>query len=55
VGVPVLEALRALGHDVQFEAGDLTFGFGGAQIVHRIEGGYVAGSDPRKDGQAGGF
>ena len=29
--------------------------FGGAQLVHRIEGGYVAGSDPRKDGQAAGF
>ncbi len=55
VGSPMLEALRALGHDAQFEESDLTFGFGGAQIVHRIEGGYVAGSDPRKDGQAGGF
>jgi gamma-glutamyltranspeptidase/glutathione hydrolase len=29
------------------------FGFGGAQIVKRLEsGGYSAGSDPRKDGQA---
>lgn len=50
--------LQALGHDVrQGDARpDATFAFGGAQLIWRLEGGgYVAGSDPRKDGAAGGF
>ena len=29
--------------------------FGGGQVIMRTEGGYAAGSDPRKDGQAVGF
>jgi gamma-glutamyltranspeptidase/glutathione hydrolase len=29
--------------------------FGGAQLIHRLPGGYCAASDPRKDGQAVGF
>ena len=29
--------------------------FGGAQIIYRLDGGYCAGSDPRKEGQAAGF
>jgi len=32
-----------------------TFQFGGAQIILRLENGYCAASDPRKEGQAGGF
>jgi gamma-glutamyltranspeptidase/glutathione hydrolase len=50
--------LQALGHDVhQGEARPgAAFAFGGAQLIWRLEGGgYVAGSDPRKDGAAGGF
>jgi gamma-glutamyltranspeptidase/glutathione hydrolase len=47
--------LIELGHLVTVEKPDTTFGFGGAQLVSRIDGGYVAGSDPRKDGCAGGF
>ena len=43
------------GHVLVREAPDSAFGFGGAQLVRRIEGGYAGGSDPRKDGQAGGF
>ena len=31
------------------------FGFGGAQLIHRFEDGYCAGSDHRKDGCAIGF
>jgi gamma-glutamyltranspeptidase / glutathione hydrolase len=47
--------LAALGHIVAKEEFDGESSFGGAQIIHRIDGGYVAGSDPRKDGQAVGF
>jgi len=46
------EELRALGHEIAIEPLDATFAFGGAQIVLRTSEGYVAGSDPRKDGQA---
>ncbi len=52
----LLQGLRDLGHVVHVEAPDNAFGFGGAQLVQRLpEGGYAAGSDPRKDGQAAGF
>jgi gamma-glutamyltranspeptidase/glutathione hydrolase len=46
-------ALAALGHVVQREAAATAFG--GAQMICRTESGYVAGSDPRKDGCAVGF
>jgi gamma-glutamyltranspeptidase / glutathione hydrolase len=51
----VREALAARGHAISVEPPDAAFAFGGAQLIHRIPGGYVAGSDPRKDGQAVGF
>ena len=54
-GEALLRELAERGHEVIAETPDASFGFGGSQIVHRIEGGYVAGSDPRKDGQAAGF
>lgn len=51
-----LQALRDLGHEITLEAPDAAFGFGGAQLIQKLPGGgYVAGSDPRKDGQAVGF
>ncbi len=51
-----LDALRAKGHHITLEAPDNAFGFGGAQLIHRLSGrGYIAGSDPRKDGAAVGF
>lgn len=51
-----LSALEALGHALSLEAPDNAFGFGGAQVICRVDGGgYAAGSDPRKDGQAVGF
>tara|TARA_R110002020_G_C16318827_1_gene774618 strand:- start:7668 stop:9263 length:1596 start_codon:yes stop_codon:yes gene_type:complete len=51
-----LEALAELGHEITLEAPDNAFGFGGAQLVCRLEeGGYAAGSDPRKDGMAVGY
>jgi gamma-glutamyltranspeptidase/glutathione hydrolase len=51
----VIERLESLGHKVTREEPDVSFGFGGAQLIHRIEGGYIAGSDHRKDGAAIGF
>ncbi len=50
----VREELARRGHRlVPSEKG--TFGFGGAQLIHRLEDGYCAGSDHRKDGCAIGF
>lgn len=52
----ICDALSALGHELSFEEPDAAFGFGGAQLIHRLEnGGYAGGSDPRKDGLAAGF
>jgi gamma-glutamyltranspeptidase/glutathione hydrolase len=52
----VRDALAAMGHRVRAETPDVAFGFGGAQLVHRLAGGgYAAGSDPRKDGCAVGM
>ena len=48
----LIEALRQRGHEIVIEGPDAVFAFGGAQMVLRTEAGYVAGSDPRKDGQA---
>jgi gamma-glutamyltranspeptidase/glutathione hydrolase len=47
--------LAALGHEMTLEEPDTSFGFGGAQLVQRVDGGYIAGSDHRKDGLAAGF
>lgn len=54
---PTIEKLQAMGHEISLEAPDNAFGFGGAQLIHRLPGGrgYAAGSDPRKDGAAVGF
>jgi gamma-glutamyltranspeptidase/glutathione hydrolase len=50
----VAEALRACGHEVVVaEPGDLKFG--GAQVVTRLQHGYLAASDPRRDGLPTGF
>jgi len=51
----VAAELAVRGHELEREPPDSAFGFGGAQLVRKIEGGYVAGSDPRKDGHAAGF
>ena len=51
-----IQSLRDMGHDITLEVPDNAFGFGGAQLIHRLgERGYAAGSDPRKDGAAMGI
>lgn len=48
--------LAALGHQIRVENSDGAIEFGGAQLICKLEeGGYIAGSEPRKDGQAVGF
>ena len=45
-----------MGHEILVEEPDFAFGFGGAQLIHKLDsGGYAGGSDPRKDGGAYGF
>ena len=48
----VRAALTALGHDIVVMRGQP---FGGSQAIIRLPRGYMAGSDPRKDGYAGGY
>jgi len=48
----VRAALTALGHDIIVMRGQP---FGGSQAIIRLPRGYMAGSDPRKDGYAGGY
>jgi gamma-glutamyltranspeptidase/glutathione hydrolase len=46
--------LIARGHEIKAVA-DSYMDYGAGQMIVRIEGGYAAGSDPRRDGQAAGF
>ncbi|MBD3678813.1 MAG: gamma-glutamyltransferase family protein [Rhodobacteraceae bacterium] len=51
-----LTKLRDMGHALEMEAPDNAFGFGGAQLIYRLDNGaYAGGSEPRKDGQVVGF
>lgn len=47
----VARALTALGHELLVPNG---IAFGGAQVILKLERGWAAGSDPRKDGMAAG-
>ena len=51
----VLDELTARGHQLTETAPEASFSFGGAQLIYRLEDGYLAASDHRKDGQAVGF
>jgi gamma-glutamyltranspeptidase/glutathione hydrolase len=48
----VIAQLRAMGHDVNLAR---PTSFGGSQAIIKLSKGYVAGSDPRKDGHAAGY
>src|SRR5690348_7176573 len=48
----VRAALTALGHEIGTTHGQQ---FGGSQAIIKLPRGYVAGSDPRKDGHAAGY
>ena len=48
------DELKAMGHRVE-EAPDSYMDFGAGQFIVKTEGGYVAASDWRRDGQAAGF
>ncbi len=50
----VLDELARRGHRI-VEPEAAMFGFGGAQLIWRLDDGYCAGSDHRKDGHAIGF
>ena len=50
----VRDGLAALGHSFA-SISDAYMDFGAGQIIVRAENGYVAASDPRRDGQAAGF
>jgi gamma-glutamyltranspeptidase/glutathione hydrolase len=50
----VLEALKQRGHRL-VELVEGYMDFGSAQLIWKLDGGYVAASDPRRDGQAVGF
>ncbi|MBT1451016.1 gamma-glutamyltransferase [Glaciecola sp. XM2] len=47
----VARALAAKGHDLEMPNG---IAFGGAQLIKKLDRGWAAGSDPRKDGMAAG-
>jgi gamma-glutamyltranspeptidase/glutathione hydrolase len=50
----VKEELKRRGHNIQPMDRPM-FGFGGAQLIHKLDDGYCAATDPRKDGCAIGF
>lgn len=54
VPAATVAGLAALGHNIrQVERWSLEFG--SAQLIYRLDGGYLGASEPRRDGQAVGF
>jgi gamma-glutamyltranspeptidase/glutathione hydrolase len=54
VGPALQDGLSALGHRFA-SIPDSYMDFGAGQIIVKSEGGYIAASDPRRDGQAAGY
>ena len=52
VDAGMLDDLRARGHDIQVPS---AIGYGGGQLIYKLDDGYCAASDPRKDGLAVGY
>jgi gamma-glutamyltranspeptidase/glutathione hydrolase len=50
----VYEDLRRRGHDVEV-AKQRNVLFGAGEVIYKLQDGYAGASDPRGDGQAGGF
>jgi len=48
------EGLIALGHQLE-SIPDSYMDFGAGQLIMKADTGYIAASDPRRDGQAAGF
>ena len=52
----IVKSLADMEHKITLEAPDNAFGFGGAQLILRMENGlYMGGSESRKDGYVGGI
>ena len=52
----IIESLKEMGHQISLESPDNAFGFGGAQLIVRMDNNnYIGGSESRKDGYVGGF
>jgi gamma-glutamyltranspeptidase/glutathione hydrolase len=54
VGTEVIAELKRRGHDI-VQADRWSTDFGRAQLIYRMDGGYLAASERRSDGQAVGF
>ena len=52
VDAGVLDDLRSRGHDIQIPPAIV---YGGGQLIYKLDDGYCAASDPRKDGLAVGY
>lgn len=55
ISTEALNDLTERGHEITQSTIGEDFAFGGAQLIYRTEAGYVAGTDPRKEGQAIGY
>lgn len=55
ISTEALNDLAERGHEITQSTIGEDFAFGGAQLIYRTEAGYVAGTDPRKEGQAIGY
>ena len=52
----IVKRLEIMGHQITLQAPDNAFGFGGAQLILKMENGlYMGGSESRKDGYVGGI